>query len=174
MPIRNQFAPSEADLARPGILSTFLFAILLLPMLFITDDGVVRAMSLPQSHSAQAGIIQEGKAKPKIPNIADSTNLPSTRERSSLTLPKALLGHWVSEKSKTHMYYSQGKYLSVYSGKAHHGTYTVEEADEKNGKMRIRITPLHSRILTFSADKNEVSDVVEVAGVRATEGEAIT
>lgn len=72
---------------------------------------------------------------------------------------------------KTHYYFSKGtgRFLSVIAGKLHHITYTIEEVDEKERRMQIRITQAHSRILTFSPDKNEVSDIAEVGAIKARE-----
>jgi metal binding Ada-like protein len=93
----------------------------------------------------------------------------AAKDRSSLPLQKALLGHWVIEKSGTHYYYSEGKFISVIAGKSHNVTYKIEEIDEAERKVRIKISPVHFRVLTFSPNKNEVSDIAIVANIKAEE-----
>jgi hypothetical protein len=77
------------------------------------------------------------------------------------------LGHWITEGG-THYYYGEnGKFISVYSGKAHSGKYYIEEMDEKERTLRIRVSYDHFRILTFSPEKDEVSDIAELMGKRS-------
>jgi len=117
--------------------------------------------------------VQEQKPKPEPLEGHDSANPPSPQDRHSLPLPNALLGHWVSEVNKTHMYFTPDLYISVYSGKFYMGRYTLEEIDEQGRTVRMRIKPQHSRILTFSAEKDSFVDIAEVAGIKATEEQAV-
>ncbi|HJQ24798.1 MAG TPA: hypothetical protein VKA60_12850 [Blastocatellia bacterium] len=94
------------------------------------------------------------------------------QDRSALPLQKALLGHWVLEGRKDHMYYNGENYISVYSGRIFVGNYTLEEINEQERTLRVRINKLHSRLLSFAEDKNTYVDKPEVAGQIATDAEA--
>jgi hypothetical protein len=111
--------------------------------------------------AGHTSVMQE---RPRDESTESETKAPLTN-RKNLALEEALQGHWITEGS-THYYYDGGDFISVYGGKINIGQYTVEETDEEKRTMRIRIKGPHCRILTFSADKNEVSDVMEFNGVR--------
>lgn len=100
---------------------------------------------------------------------SNSAMFPSPmHSRRSLSLPKALLGHWIT-KENTHYYFSSSKFISVYGGNAHHIDYSVEEVSEEKREMRIKIATSHYRNLTFTEEKNEVFDIAEVSGMKAEE-----
>lgn len=84
-------------------------------------------------------------------------------------MSKALLGHWISADEKNHFYYGAGYYISVYSGKFYPGQYIITDIDENERKLRLHIKATHFRNLTFSPDRNELSDVAEIAGMKAEE-----
>jgi len=94
------------------------------------------------------------------------------QDRRALPLQKALLGHWMLEGRKDHMYYNGVNYISVYAGRFFVGNYTLEEINEEARTMRVRINKLHSRLLTFAEDKHTFVDKPEVAGQIATDAEA--
>jgi hypothetical protein len=148
----------------PNPLSTFLLVGILLVSI---GQGANQAAGFLQTRRNKSPNTQVKKNKPETPDQKRSSGSASTTDRNSLPLPKALLGHWVIENSETHYFYSESKFISVYAGKAHHIPYTIEEINEKERWMRLRITPLHSTTLTFSPDKNGISDIAEIANIKS-------
>jgi hypothetical protein len=159
--------------AQRGAYTHLISRTLLLLILSAAHQVELAGKALPQPCQAQGAALQAQESQTAAPNKTEPVSPPSRQDRSALTLPKALLGHWVAEDGKTHMYYSEDYYISVYSGKFYPAKYTLEEINESERTMRVRIKTLHSRILTFSADKNDFVDIAEVAGVRATAEQAI-
>ncbi len=170
---KNQSGTRGASQTQSGFFHTLLLAVFILLIGAATNQRAVGESGFLQSRIAQASITQERKADQSTSGELDSTTSPHNQDRGAFTLPKALLGHWINQESKSRMFYSQGMYISVYSGKAHEGRYSVEEVNEGENWMRIQISPIHSRIFTFSTDKTEISDIAEIAGIRATKDEAI-
>jgi hypothetical protein len=157
MPTRDQSQIPHIP-ARRGNYARFLFIVLLL----LASESVWEARGLTRSWLTRTGLRQEQQSKPE-----------PMQGRSGLPLPRALLGHWVCEASKTHMYFTPDLYISVYSGKFYVAPYTLEEINEQDRSVRMRIKSRHSRILNFSAEKDSFVDVAEVAGIKATAEQAL-
>lgn len=151
----------------------FLSISVILSLFIFSEISAVTGFAerLSQTRKSSANTKQKVKPEQKSSKQTDSANAVSTADRSALPLADALIGHWIIEKrtSKTHYYYSKGKFLSVFGGQVHEGKYTVEEVNEEARSLRVRISSAHSRILTFSPDKKEISDIAEVAGHKAEE-----
>jgi hypothetical protein len=148
-----------------------LFRSYIIPSLFFLI--LIALLSDRQTASGASGLLQTKKdrqsnsqSKKLETNQVTSTNVPAT-DRSSLSVRKALLGHWVSEEHETHYYYSETKLISVYAGRAHIIPYTIDEIDEKERKVRIRITEKHAEVLTFSTDKREIASLGDYGIIKA-------
>ena len=130
------------------------------------------AKATPQAGHTQQTTPQTEKAKPGTAQPEGAPSLPALPNRSSVSLPQALMGHWVTEDGKFHMFYGPDGFISVFAGKPAVGTYTLEEINEDEKRLRVRIRPLHLRILTFAADKNSFVDVIEFNGIKLKDEDA--
>jgi hypothetical protein len=157
----------EENVKRRGQLIKMLLIHFLLA-LFAAPQGALNGKTLAQSPLATVTRSQKEKPKPAVPKEDETLNAVSSQDRSGLSLPKALLGHWVIENDESHMYYREGVFSSVFSGKVQEVKYTLEDVNESKRTMRLRISSVHSRLLTFSEDKKSFVDAPEVAGIKAT------
>ena len=149
---------------RPSAIGTGIRSLVALSVLVLaTSNSSVEPGRLafargPQTRSVRLTLTQEVNPNPETATQTDRALLP---------LPKALLGHWMTDLTRGHLYFSVGKFISVMGGNVHEGAYVIDEVDEEQSTIRIRITQTHTRTLTFSSDKKKVSDIVEVARTKA-------
>lgn len=77
--------------------------------------------------------------------------------RESLALQEALLGHWINTDGTIHLYISKGEMITIIDNDKTYEAYVIDSMDEKAGKVNIKISSNYYKILTFSANRRNMS-----------------
>ncbi len=88
-------------------------------------------------------------------------------DRSSLSVDKALIGHWISQDSDaTNYYISSDNLIKVLKdGATEQMTYTVSETNDNTNEIEIQVTPASgpasANRMKFTADKKSMTETTE-------------
>lgn len=98
-------------------------------------------------------------------------------QRDSLKVDKALIGHWVNAEGTSDYYFSDSTLIKVEKGgSTTNMTYEVLKTNDNENTITIRVdNPAGTVIdedtkdIKFSADKNSMTETVNVVGVKISE-----
>jgi hypothetical protein len=103
--------------------------------------------------------------------LVSGCSMSSSSDRTSLTVDKALIGHWISQGSDaTNYYISSDKLIKVQKdGTTEQMTYVVSETNNNTNEIKIHLTTADGsqsdKKMKFTTDKTSMTETTEVLTV---------